>query len=126
MLAQMERRSFPFSKWRLRSAAVVLRCFRWSQATTISQRVRVVLADSLSPPAATGASTAAGDLFALGKVLEEMLVHRTEMPQPPDAAREKLDSIAKKACAKNPAERFASAKEMRVAVMVAHSQPRAS
>ncbi len=67
-----------------------------------------------------GPGTAAGDLFALGKVLEEMLVRRTEMPHPPDPAREKLEAVAKKACAENPAKRFASAREMRDATMGAN------
>ena len=67
-----------------------------------------------------GPGTTAGDLFALGKVLEEMLVRRTEMPQPPNAAREKLEVVARKACAENPTERFASAREMRAAVQRAN------
>ena len=64
-----------------------------------------------------GPGTTAGDLFALGKVLEEMLTRHTDAPHPPDTAREKLLAIAKKSCAENPAERFASAREMREAVL---------
>lgn len=61
-----------------------------------------------------GPGTAAGDIFALGKLLEAMLrAPETGMPAPPDAARERLRSIAAKASALNPAERFPNARAMR-------------
>ena len=78
-------------------------------------RASLVGTEGYLPP--EGPGTAAGDLFALGKVLEEMLLRGTDMPPPPDAAREKLEFIIKKACADNPAERFASARVMREAVI---------
>jgi serine/threonine protein kinase len=81
-------------------------------------RASLVGTEGYLPP--EGPGTAAGDLFALGKVLEEMLVRRTEMPQPPNAAREKLEVVARKACAEKPAERFSSAREMREAVQRAN------
>ncbi len=77
-------------------------------------RASLVGTEGYLPP--EGPGTASGDLFALGKVLEEMLTRHTDAPHPPDAARAKLEAIAKKACAENPAERFASAREMREAV----------
>jgi CHASE2 domain-containing sensor protein len=79
------------------------------------QRASLVGTEGYLPP--EGPGTAAGDLFALGKVLEEMLQRGTDMLQPPDGAREKLEAIARKACAENPAERFAGAKEMRAALV---------
>jgi CHASE2 domain-containing sensor protein len=81
-------------------------------------RASLVGTDGYLPP--EGPGTTAGDLFALGKVLEEMLVRGTDSPHPPDEARARLESIIKKACAENPAERFAGAREMREAVMRAN------
>ena len=64
-----------------------------------------------------GPGTAAGDVFALGKVLEEMLRSRQQTDAPPDgAAHEHLRAIIRQACAPNPAERFASATAMRKAL----------
>ena len=64
-----------------------------------------------------GPGTAAGDVFALGRVLEEMLRPRHPADETPtDAAHEKLHIIIRKACAKNPGERFASATAMRTAL----------
>jgi hypothetical protein len=45
-----------------------------------------------------------------------MLSRNTDAPHPPDDAREILLPIIKKACAENPGERFANAREMREAV----------
>ena len=79
-------------------------------------RASLVGTEGYLPP--EGPGTAAGDIFALGKVLEEMLRRETDTtPHPSDVAREKLESIITKACAENPAERFVSAKEMREALM---------
>jgi serine/threonine protein kinase len=64
-----------------------------------------------------GPGTAAGDVFALGKVLEEMLRPRktTDMPHP-DVVPEHLRSVISRACAANPAERFPNARAMREAL----------
>ena len=67
-----------------------------------------------------GPGTMSGDIFALGKVLEEMIRARdTKVPSPHDEARERLRSIVHKACADNPVERFAAAREMREALIKA-------
>jgi serine/threonine protein kinase len=81
-------------------------------------RASLVGTEGYLPP--EGPGTTAGDLFALGKVLEEMLVRGTDSPHPPDESRARLGAVIKKACAENPAERFADAREMREAVMRAN------
>ncbi|MBC8095412.1 MAG: serine/threonine protein kinase, partial [Akkermansiaceae bacterium] len=88
------------------------------------QQVSKVGTEGYLPP--EGPGTAAGDLFALGKVLADMMQPRPAMgtaqscadvPKPPDElAREKLRAIICTACADNPAERFASAGAMRDAL----------
>ena len=89
--------------------------------TEIGQRhhqVSQVGTEGYLPP--EGPGTAAGDLFALGKVLAEMLRPRSEAsPVSVDAAQEQLLSIIKQACAPSPAKRFASARAMREALMKA-------
>jgi len=60
-----------------------------------------------------GPGTIAGDVFALGRVLEEMIKARnTGAPGPRDAVFEKLHAVVLTACAVNPAERYASARAM--------------
>ncbi len=88
------------------------------------QRVSLVGTEGYLPP--EGPGTAAGDLFALGKVLAEMIAPRPARegaPGSPDAgatpadpAREKLRAVISQACAQNPATRFASAGAMREAL----------
>lgn len=64
-----------------------------------------------------GPGTAAGDVFALGRVLEEMLRPRQPTDAPlADAAHAHLRAIIRQACAATPAERFASASAMREAL----------
>lgn len=64
-----------------------------------------------------GPGTTAGDVFALGRVLEEMINARnTGAPGPRDAMLEKLHAVVLTACAINPAGRYASARAMREAL----------
>ena len=73
-----------------------------------------------------GPGTAAGDLYALGKVLAEMIAPRpasgdapvsaVAAAMPDDLALEKIRAVIGTACAENPAERFASAGAMREAL----------
>ena len=72
--------------------------------------------DGYLPP--EGPGTAAGDVFALGQMMEEMLRPRKQAETPPaEAAHEKLHSIIRQACAENPADRFPSARAMREALL---------
>ena len=65
-----------------------------------------------------GPGTAAGDVFALGKVLAEMLRPRAGVsPSLAGVREEKLRAIITQACADDPAERFASAGAMREALL---------
>ncbi len=72
--------------------------------------------DGYLPP--EGPGTAAGDVFALGKVLEEMLGPRAagDGTTAEDAAREKLRAVIAQACAENPAARCANAGALRAAL----------
>lgn len=74
--------------------------------------ISLVGTDGYLPP--EGPGTVAGDIFALGKVLEEMLKLPQEThPAPPDRALESLTAIARRASAASPAERYLSAHAMR-------------
>ena len=65
-----------------------------------------------------GPGTAAGDVFALGKVLAEMLRPRSEAsPALDDSVHGKLRALISQACADKPGERFASARAMREALL---------
>ena len=87
-------------------------------------RVSLVGTDGYLPP--EGPGTAAGDLFALGKVLGEMIAPRpasgdapvsaVAAATPDDLALEKIRAVIGTACAENPAARFASAGAMREAL----------
>lgn len=66
-----------------------------------------------------GPGTAAGDIFALGKVLAEMSRPTAATNLPPDAAQKKIHSVITRACAEIPADRFANAREMRDALRAA-------
>ena len=92
--------------------------------TEISQNlggVSKVGTEGFLPP--EGPGTVAGDIFALGKVLNAMLQPgETPPPQPLDETYERLRSIVHKACAENPTERFANAGAMRKALQVGHCE----
>ena len=80
------------------------------------QQVSQVGTEGYLPP--EGPGTAAGDLFALGKILEEMVRPRPDEGQSlVEDSNDPLDSIIKQACAANPTERFASARAMRAALL---------
>jgi len=82
------------------------------------QHVSQVGTEGFLPP--EGPGTVAGDLFALGKVLEQMLrPHSGALPAPSGAVRQKLGAILNQACAADPARRFASARAMREALLQA-------
>ncbi len=88
------------------------------------QQVSKVGTEGYLPP--EGPGTAAGDLYALGKVLADMIASRPTNPvvqnaaaaatPPDDTAREKIRAVIARACAENPAERFAGAGAMREAL----------
>lgn len=65
------------------------------------------------PPEGTG--TTAADIFALGKMLAEMIQERHGEKNVP-ATHEKFSAIVARACAEVPSQRFATAGEMRAAL----------
>ena len=80
------------------------------------QQVSQVGTEGYLPP--EGPGTAAGDVFALGKVLAEMLRTRSDAsPRPREAAEEKLRQIIEQACAENPAHRLPGAHAFREALL---------
>lgn len=66
-----------------------------------------------------GPGTAAGDIFALGKVLVEMSGASADDILPPSDALKKIRAVISRACAEIPSHRFANAREMRDALRAA-------
>ena len=95
------------------------------------QQVSKVGTEGYLPP--EGPGTAAGDLYALGRVLAEMIELRPAKGAAPvsaeaasasdELAREKIRAVIAKACADNAAVRFASAGEMRAALLAVLNLP---
>ena len=96
-----------------------------TEISHLRQQVSNVGTEGYMPP--EGPGTAAGDVYALGKILQEMIQPRPAVtgsqapaeivPATDDAAWEPLRSIIRTACAINPEERFASAGMMREALL---------
>ena len=95
------------------------------------QQVSKVGTEGYLPP--EGPGTAAGDLYALGKVLAEMIEPLSAKGAAPVSAeavsasdelvRGKIRAVIAKACAENPAARFAGAGAMREALLAGRNLP---